>query len=247
MDDFTLITVAVAFLLGGVVKGVLGLGLPLTAVAVMSSVLDLRVAVPLLVIPITVTNLFQAIRGDHLRAILRRYWAMLSASALGVWFGTYTFYRVDTSFLLVALGLVVCTYTLFNLFAVRIHLSDATIPIWSPVIGAFSGVLSGTTGSLGVPIAIYLQALGLSKDVFVQAVGIQFLITGSMWMVALIQQGGLNATNLPVSALALIPAAAGMAAGAWLRRRMPEDRFRTALFVLLLLVGLNLIRKGVLG
>jgi len=247
VDDFTLITVATAFLLGGVVKGVLGLGLPLTAVAIMGSVLDLRIAVPLVVIPITVTNLFQAFRGDNMKAILRRYWAMLSASALGVWFGTYAFYRVDTSFLLIALGLVVCTYTLFNLFAVRIHLSEATIPLWSPLIGALSGVLSGTTGSLGVPIAIYLQALGLSKDMFVQAIGIQFLITGTMWMVALIQQGGLNATNLPVSALALIPAAVGMAAGAWLRQRIAEEQFRTALFVLLLLVGLNLIRKGMFG
>lgn len=247
MDDFTLMTVTAAFLAGGVVKGVLGLGLPLTSVAVMSSVLDLRIAVPLLVIPITVTNFFQALRGDHMKAILRRYWPMLAASALGVWVGTYTFYRVDTSFLLVALGLVVFIYSAINLFAIRICLSEATIPFWSPVIGAFSGILSGTTGSLGVPIAIYLQALGLSKDVFVQALGIQFLFTGSMWMVALIEQGGLNLTNLPVSAMALIPAAAGMAAGAWLRQRIPEEKFRTALFVLLLLVGLNLIRKGVMG
>jgi len=237
-------TVAAAFLLGGVVKGVLGLGLPLTSVAIMSSVLDLRVAVPLLVIPITVTNFFQALRGGNLVAILRRYWAMLGASALGVCAGTYTFYRVDTSFLLIALGLVVCVYTVINLFAIRISLPETTIPVWSPVIGAFSGVLSGTTGSLGVPIAIYLQALGVGKDWFVQAVGLQFLITGTVWLLALIQQGGLNVANLPVSAMALVPAVAGMAAGAWLRRRVSEERFRTALFVLLLLVGANLVRKG---
>jgi len=244
VDELTLITVAAAFLLGGVVKGVLGLGLPLTSVAVMSSALDLRIAVPLLVIPITVTNFFQAVRGGHMRAILARYWGMLGASALGVWAGTYAFYRVDSSFLLVALGLVVCVYSAINLFAVRIRLPETTIPFWSPVIGAFSGVLSGTTGSLGVPIAIYLQALGLTKDIFVQALGIQFLLTGTMWMVALIQQGGLNAANLPVSAMALLPAIAGMAAGAWLRRRISEDRFRTALYILLLLVGVNLVRKG---
>lgn len=244
MDDFTLTTVAAAFLMGGVVKGVLGLGLPLTSVAVMSSVLDLRIAVPLLVVPITATNLFQALRGGNMAVILRRYWAMLGASALGVWAGTFAFYRVDTSFLLIGLGLVVCAYTLLNLFAVRISLSEATIPVWSPVIGAFSGVLSGTTGSLGVPIAIYLQSLGLTKDIFVQALGIQFLITGTMWMAALIQQGGLNTANLPVSALALLPAVAGMAAGAWLRRRISEERFRTALYILLLLVGANLVRKG---
>ncbi len=84
----------------------------------------------------------------------------------------------------------------------------------------------------------------MAKDVFVQAVGIQFLITGSFLMLALIVEGGLNAETLPISTLALVPAFLGMAAGQWVRDKVSEDRFRTWLWIFMVVVGLNLIRKG---
>lgn len=236
--------VLAAFLAGGVVKGVLGLGLPLTAVAVMSSVLPIRVAIPLMLVPVLVTNVMQAIRGGRLQELIRRYWSMLLMSAVGVWLGTMALYRVDPSFLLVILGIVVCTYTAINLLAIRFSISERSIPTVGPAVGLISGLLSGTTGSLGVPIVIYLQALGLQKDAFVQALGIVFLLTGAVWTVAVASQGGLTASNMPVSAAALAPAIAGMWAGQWLRDRLSQDRFRAGLLVFLFLVGLNLIRKG---
>jgi uncharacterized protein len=244
VDAFSIAVVLVAFLAGGVVKGVLGLGLPLAAVAVMSSALPLRVAIPLLLVPVLVTNVMQAVVGGRMLEILRRYWSMLLMSALGVWLGTMALYRVDPAYLLVTLGIVVCAYTSINLFALRVSFSERNIPTVGPAVGLVSGLLSGTTGSLGVPIVIYLQALGLQKDVFVQALGIAFLLTGLVWMAALIAQGGLTMTNVPVSALALVPAIAGMWAGRWLRDRLSQERFRTGLLVFLFLAGLNLIRKG---
>lgn len=245
MDAFSIAVVFAAFLAGGVVKGVLGLGLPLAAVAVMSSVLPLRVAIPLLLVPVLVTNAAQAVRGGHLEELLRRYWSMLLMSGVGVWLGTMALYRVDPAFLLVILGGVVCAYTSINLFAMRFSVSERTVPTVSPAVGLVSGLLSGTTGSLGVPIVIYLQALGLQKDLFVQALGIAFLLTGLVWTAALVAQGGLTMTNVPVSAAALVPAAAGMWAGRRLRDRLSQERFRTGLLIFLFLTGLNLIRKGV--
>lgn len=244
MDTLVLATVGIAFLAGGIVKGVIGLGLPLTSVAVMSTVLDLRTAVPLLVVPVTVTNIWQALRGGHLRPLLARYWPMLVAAAIGVWAGTLALYRVDPALLLVLLGLVVCGYTLIDLFAMRIAFSPRRVPLVSPLVGLASGLLSGTTGSLGLPAVIYLQGLGLAKDVLVQAMGIQFFTTGAVWTLALLDQRGITDDNLPVSALALVPAAIGMVAGQWLRRRLSPERFRFWLFVFLFVVGLNLIRKG---
>lgn len=244
MDPFILATVGIAFLLGGVVKGVIGLGLPLTSVAVMSTVLDLRVAIPLLVIPVTVTNVWQALRGGRLIELLALYWPMLVAAAIGVWVGTLALYRVDPSLLLVLLGVVVCGYALINLIAVEIAFSPRHVRVVSPMVGLVSGLLSGTTGSLGLPIVIYLQGLGLAKDVLVQAMGIQFFTTGVVWTAALFDQRGINAGNLPISALALVPAVAGMIAGQWLRERLSPERFRFWLFVFLFAVGLNLIRKG---
>jgi len=244
VDPFVLAAVAAAFFCGGLVKGVVGLGLPLTSIALMTTVLDLRLAVPLLVVPILATNIMQAFRGGRFLALLRRFWAMLVTAAVGVWAGTAMLYRIELSYLLITLGIVVAAYSLINLSALRITVSKRFVHVLSPVVGFLSGTLAGTTGSIGVPVAIYYQALGMTKDIFVQAVGIQFLITGSILAMALAYEGGLNTETLPVSTLAMVPAFFGMAGDQWARDWVSEDGFRTWLWVFMVLIGLNLIRKG---
>jgi uncharacterized membrane protein YfcA len=244
VDGYIIAAVAAAFFCGGLVKGVVGMGLPLTSIALMTVVVDMRLAVPLLVIPIVTTNFLQALRGGQFKALFKRYWSMLATAALGVWGGAMLLYRIDISYMLCILGIVVCLYSLMNLFAVRFRLSQSRDHVYSPIVGIFSGFLAGTSGSVGVPVAIYYQALGMAKDIFVQAVGIQFLFTGCFMAVALAREGGLNTDTLPLSALAVIPAYLGMFAGQWVRDKVSEERFRMCLWIFLLIVGLNLIRKG---
>ena len=57
MELFFLLTVTLAFFFGGIVKGVVGMGLPLVALALMTTVLDLKTAVSLVVFPIIITNI----------------------------------------------------------------------------------------------------------------------------------------------------------------------------------------------
>lgn len=245
MDGYIIAAVAAAFFVGGTVKGLVGIGLPLTSIALMTFFLDLRVAIPLLIVPVLVTNVVQASRGGRFKELVRRYWLMLITAAIGVWGGAALLYRVELSYLLITLGAVVAAYSLMNLFSVRLSISDKSLPIVSPIVGLLSGLVGGTTGSIGVPVVIYYQALGMLKDVFVQAVGINFFFTGLVLAMALTYEKGLNAETLPLSALAVIPAYIGMFAGQWVRDRVSEDRFRTYLWVFLLLVGANLIRKGI--
>mgnify|MGYP001346965445 CR=1 FL=1 len=244
MDPFVLAAVAAAFFCGGLVKGVLGMGLPLTSIALMTTVLDLRLAVPLLVVPILATNAMQAFRGGRFQELVRGYWLMLVTATVGVWAGAAMLYRIELSYLLITLGIVVAAYSLINLSALRLSVSENSTPVLSPIVGFLSGILAGTTGSIGIPVAIYFQALGMAKDVFVQAVGVQFLFTGSSMAMALVYEGGLNAETLPISTLAMIPAFLGMTAGKWVRDNVSEDRFRTWLWVLMMVIGLNLVRKG---
>jgi len=244
VEPYVLLTVGIAFFCGGIVKGITGMGLPLTSIALMSIVLDLQVAIPLLIVPIIATNIMQAFQGGYFSELMQKFWPMLLTAAIGVFVGTYALYRLDSSYLLIALGLLVFFYSINNLFAVRLSCTEKTLPLLSPVVGFLSGVLSGTTGSIGIPVVIYFQALGMTKNLFVQALGIQFLITGSFLTLSLIREGGLVIENATISALALIPTAIGMFAGKTLRDKVSEERFKTWLYVLLLLIGLNLIRKG---
>src|SRR5512135_1765758 len=78
------ILIGATFLLAGVVKGVLGMGLPTVAMGLLAVVLPPAEAAALLVIPSLVTNVWQLLSGPSFGALARRLWLMM----LGVFVGT---------------------------------------------------------------------------------------------------------------------------------------------------------------
>lgn len=245
MEPTLFAVVFIAMIAAGCVKGVIGLGLPLTSIAIMGTVMDLRQAIPLIVVPILVTNIYQAMQGGQLAAQFRRFWSMNLLLCAGTWGGTVLLFIIDPAALVITLGCVVVGYALINLFSVTIRVPAKNEGWMSPMVGLISGILTGTTGSVGAPIAIYMQALGLEKAAFLQAVSLSFFITAVVWIAALIDQSAFNLQTTVVSLFAVIPAFVGMWTGQVLRDRLPEDKFRHWIFVFLIVVGANLIRKGI--
>lgn len=233
-----------ALLLAGGVKGIIGLGLPLTAVSIIGSVTDLRTAIAFVAFPVVATNLYQALAGGRAMEMLRRYWVINLCSVSATWIGAEILFLVDPRILTTLLGVVVVIYVAINVTRFRLRISDEAAPWAAPPLGILSGLLTGTTGSVGIPIALYLQARDVDKDTFVRALAVTFLISSSMLVVALVSKGAIGKEEAAISAASLIPAFAGMAAGARLRGRLSEDVFRTYVFVFLLIAAANLIRKG---
>ncbi len=246
MDAFTASVVALAFLVSGVVKGAVGIGQATTAVAILTTALGLREAVPLLIVPTLVANAWQIRRGEALGALFKRFWALNAAACIGIWIGTVILFAIDPVALAAVLGAVVCFYAVINLTRWTIRMKAARERWMSPAAGFVSGVLTGTTGSLHLLLVVYFQALGLEKDRFVQACGLTFLIGTVIWAASLAERGALDATTSAVSALALIPTLLGMAAGSWLRARVSEELFRRWVWIGMIVLGLNLIRKAVM-
>jgi len=245
LDPTLFAVVFIAMIAAGCVKGIIGLGLPLTSIAILGTVMDLRQAIPFIVVPILVTNIYQAMQGGQLAAQFHRFWSMNLLLCAGTWVGTILLFIIDPSALVITLGIVVVGYALINLFSVTIRVPAKSEGWMSPVVGLISGILTGTTGSVGAPIAIYMQALGLEKTAFLQAVSLSFFITAVVWIAALIDQSAFDLTTTVVSLFAVIPAFVGMWTGQVLRDRLPEDKFRHWIFVFLIVVGANLIRKGI--
>ena len=81
-----LLLVAV-FLLAGFVKGVIGLGLPMVSLGLLTVALDLPTAMALLVVPSFVTNLWQSVAGGNAKIILHRLWPFLVTATVTVWIG----------------------------------------------------------------------------------------------------------------------------------------------------------------
>ncbi len=70
--------VAVAYLLAGFVKGVIGLGLPTVAIGLLGLLMTPAQAAAILVVPSLVTNIWQCTAGGDVLALVRRMWPLLA-------------------------------------------------------------------------------------------------------------------------------------------------------------------------
>jgi uncharacterized membrane protein YfcA len=238
--------ISAGFIVAGLVKGVIGLGLPTVSLALLTATLGLKEAMALMIIPSLVTNLWQGFVGGALAAIVRRLWALLVAVCIGVALGAHLLVRVDTTLLSGALGILLCIYSVVSLMTPQI----ASLRRWeawlSPVIGAVNGVITGLTGSFVVPGVLYLQALGLPRDLLVQAMGILFTVSTVALAAALSAHSLLPLELSALSLLCLIPAFLGMLLGQRLRRRVQEERFRQIFFSALLVLGAYMVVPALL-
>jgi len=66
-----------AILGGGLIKGTLGVGLPLFAVPVMSLFISSTQAIALVSVPVLVSNIWQVWQEGSLKTSLKRFWPLM--------------------------------------------------------------------------------------------------------------------------------------------------------------------------
>ena len=226
VDPGTLSVVAVAFCVAGFVKGMVGLGLPTVSLGLLSLFVDLPIAMALLVIPSLATNIWQAIAGGELTSLFRRLWPFLLLAFTMVHVGAGLFAMIETAILQRGLGALLLLYSLLALIEKTPQLSPVQERVFSPICGAINGMLTGLTGTLFVPGVMFLQAIGLSKDALVQAMGMLFAASTASLGLALYWHGLMPFDVGILSCAALLPALFGMRIGQTLRGHLSQDLFR---------------------
>ncbi len=237
--------VAITFLLAGIVKGVVGFGLPIVALAMLANTLGLKAAIALIVAPAIAMNAWQAAAGGAHKVILARIWTMLLPACACVWIGAGLLADVDARLATGLFGVMLLLYTTYSLARAQIAPPRSWEPWLTPVIGALSGIAYGLTGSLMVPGVIYLQALGFDRNTLVQALGITFLLMTLALALSLFGHGLLHAKLGLLSMLALVPAIIGMFVGQRFRHRISEQLFRHFFFWSLLVVGIYMTVRAI--
>ncbi|NKC17194.1 MAG: TSUP family transporter [Gammaproteobacteria bacterium] len=109
------------------------------------------------------------------------------------------------------------------------------------MFGLCNGIATGITGSFVVPGVMYLQAIGLSKDELIQAMGILFTLSTVALAIALQNASLLTLESGIASGLAVVPAIIGMMVGQRVRSRLSEAAFRRYFLLSLGALGLYII------
>ena len=244
MDALPITIVMLTFLLAGGVKGVVGLGLPTVSVALLSAAFGIEAAMPLLVIPSFVTNVWQGAVGGHLATLLRRFGVALAIIPVTTWIGYHYVFAEAPQAMDRVLGVALLVYAGLGLRAVRLPAPARAEPVLTPLVGLVNGLITGVTGTFVIPIVMYLEALGLDRDELVQMMGITFSVSTAGLAGVLVLHSAYRIDAGFVSAVAVAPAIAGMMIGARLRARLAPATFRRWLLVGLGLIGLKLLVMG---
>jgi uncharacterized protein len=234
---------ALSMVLGGAVKGTIGVGLPLVVIPLMSLVIPSPQAIGLMVMPVLLSNIWQAYGSGRVVQSIKRFAPLLITQAIA-------------SIITVKLTLALSIKQLNTMLAAAVILS-VVIMAFKPVLtinakkesrvsaflGFASGMLGGVSTLTGPVIITYLMALKLSKDEFVSAVSVIYFCGALPLFAAMFWFEKIGMKDLGFSTMSLLPMFAGLALGKRLRGKLNEEVFRKLLFAFLVAVSMVLLLK----
>lgn len=248
MSSFSPVELALAFgiaCVAGTVKGLVGFALPMIVVSGLGMVLSPELALAGLILPTLVTNAAQALRQGPAAALasIRRFALFLSVGGVFLLASAQLVRVLPVNVMLLLIGVPITLFVLLQLLGIRFHL-DAPSARIEAAVGAFAGAIGGFSGIWGPPTVAYLTALNTPKADQMRVQGVVYCLGAVALMVAHLGSGVLNAETLPFSLALVVPAMLGMWLGGRLHDRIDQTKFRRATLLVLLIAGLNLVRRG---
>ena len=236
----------VAFLTG-VVKGVVGFGMPMLLISGTSIFLPPDLALAALLMPTVFSNIFQAFEQglDAARASVIKFTEFLVIAAVFLILGAQLVVHIPGPLFLGVLGCIVVGFSVLLMSGYQIELGQSQVV--PRLLAITAGFVGGLSGVYGPPTVAYLTALKTEKTEQIRVQGIVFGLGTVLLVAAHVVSGILNAQTIWLS-LSLVPFAMfGTYLGGGLRNRFDQNQFRRATLIVLFLAGLNLIRLAVFG
>lgn len=247
LPDYTLLQFAVltaAFLVGGIVKGTIGFGLPLVTIALMANVVPPKEAVGISVLPTLASNLLLVLEAKHPGAIIRRHVAVLAMLPVGVAVGAMSVRAIDGQTLMLGLGIVVIAFVVLDVFQIRLTVPARHERLSGAAAGLAGGLFGGLSGVFAPPMVLHLLGLNLDRTAYISAVGILWTMAAMSITLAF---GLVDVLTLPLAMIAvalIVPMAAGMGFGRFVRLRLNPIWFRRAIAAGLFAAALRLVVTG---
>ncbi|MEX0405293.1 sulfite exporter TauE/SafE family protein [Aquibium sp. LZ166] len=234
-----------AFLCGGFIKGLTGIGLPMVALPILSLVFTIPEAVGLTMVPILVSNGWQALTSGAFLPVVRRFWPMQLTMAVAIVFSSSFMVRLDDQQLLfwagMALALSAVGLRLRGTFQVPARLERVT----GVAVGLFAGMVGGVSSLFGIPIIVYMMSIGLSKAEFISSISIIYLFAGIPFLFGLLYFGAVAPGDLVFSAMAVVPVMVGLTAARLVLRGVDDKLFHKLLLALLMFLGASMMYRGI--
>ena len=232
-----MVIVAIVFL-AAVLQSLTGFGFALIVMPLVTLVIDLQTAAPLIALAgltAYTVNLVRFRRAVNLQEVAR----LAVASAAGIPIGIWALVRVDELDINRAMGVILISYAAYALL--RPATSRLPARWWAYPAGFLAGCLGGAYNTPGPPVVVYGSLQQWPKDEYRAILQTLFFVNG----ILIVGSHALARHMLPqVWALYawVVPALLlGLWAGARLDHRLDQELFRKLVTAMILLLGLSLL------
>lgn len=237
----TLLAVSGIIFFASVVRGFTGFGLALVAVPLVQFLM-----------PVTDTAVFIAIVNLVFSVLYYRrsrkvisgvpLGSMAIFTGLGVAAGTLILKFVNPAYIQLIWGILILLIVLFLArglsFKIRSEKSALTLS------GIFGGILAGSTGITGPPVAIILASMKTPKEKFNAIISV-FILFAVTYALVFYLVAGLIRKEPAILALCSVPAMlAGLYTGDRLVEHISQKTFTTIVYIVLIIMGIITLLKG---
>lgn len=241
---FLALSLGIAFC-AGFVKGVVGFAMPLVMISGLTTFIAPELALAGLIVPTLVSNMFQSLRQGFGAAwgSIKAFWVFLLSGGVTLVVSAQFVRGIPEQAMQLVIGVPVVLFVVMQLSGYQFRLRKQTRSIEAG-FGGFAGVLGGMSGVWGPPTLVYLTALNTPKYDQMRIQGVIYGGGAAVLFASHLGSGVLRQETLPFSMLMVVPALLGMWIGSKVMDRIDQVAFRRATLIVLLVAGINLIRRG---
>jgi uncharacterized membrane protein YfcA len=238
---FEIVSLCTIAFLAGLIQGMTGFGIMMVALPLMVLFIDIKTAIPLIVLLGIVINALLIIQLA--RYFEKKKWLSLFLSSLpGIPIGIYMLKTVETRHLEILLGVVILFTATFTLISKDPQ--KELKKIWAYVAGFIAGLLGGSIGAPGPPVIIYTSLQPWAKQQ-IKATMVAFFALGGTGIIAFYFFTGFITKEVLISfQYCILPLVLGVFTGIFLFNRINENGYRRLIHFLLFFLGTLMLVKG---
>lgn len=236
-------------LLAGIVKGMVGFAMPMIMISLLGSFVAPDVALAGLILPTLITNGMQALRQGWREAweSVKRFRVFMAIGLVAMLLSAQLVRVLPQDTLLLMIGIPVVLFCAVQLLGWKLRLPHKGRHWVEGGIGGIAGFIGGFSGVWGPPTVMYLTALDTAKAESMRVQGVIYGLGAVALFGAHVGSGVMRAETLPFSVAMVVPAMLGTWLGFQVQDRIDQNAFRKATLAVLLIAGLNLVRRGLTG
>ena len=245
IDSLTLIQIILIFFAGGLIKGLIGVGLPTVTLTFLSFIFDIKVSISIILLPVILTNLYQMIDGKYLKKIMSDTKFFQVSAFLFVFPGFYFLLLLNSNTILIILATILIFNSTLSLIKYEIQFRNFRSKYYQLFIGGATGIVTGITGIYTMPFIFLIQSLQYKKNQVIQLMGLTFFIFACTQFLLFSFNDLINIKILTLSTIACIPILMGVYLGTILRKKISESLFKLLFNLILVIMGILLIMKTI--